>query len=246
MDKEIHNLTSSLKLCSNLASLNVILLKLSNLLQFDYYSYLGGILIAGERIIAPPRLEKPIVQSNLNKQFTIEYALQRLDYQDPVIKRSSNFVAFQTWNMLFNYSELSSKEKRVLNLGYDFNINDGFIIPVHGAGSFYSLLAFSGEDMIAKTFADDLNNANLHFFAVTLHGKIQELCFEKSDPAIMRNPLTPREIDVLRWIAEGKTKWEVAQILKVSKHTVGEHIKKAREKLNATNQTHAIAKMTQM
>lgn len=54
--------------------------------------------------------------------------------------------------------------------------------------------------------------------------------------------LSPREKDVLSWIARGKTANEVAEILRISPHTVGEHLKHIRGKLSASNVVHAVVK----
>lgn len=51
--------------------------------------------------------------------------------------------------------------------------------------------------------------------------------------------LSEREIDVLRWTAEGKTAADVADILKISERTVNFHINTAVEKLGACNKTSA-------
>lgn len=51
--------------------------------------------------------------------------------------------------------------------------------------------------------------------------------------------LTAREVEVLRWTAEGKTSAEVADILSVSERTVNFHINSAVAKLGACNKTSA-------
>lgn len=51
--------------------------------------------------------------------------------------------------------------------------------------------------------------------------------------------LTDREIDVLRWTAEGKTSAEVAEILNVSERTINFHINSVVAKLGVCNKTSA-------
>lgn len=58
--------------------------------------------------------------------------------------------------------------------------------------------------------------------------------------------LTQREKDVLRWIAQGKTVQDVATILAISDHTVGEHLKKVRGKLDTTNSAHSVVRALQL
>jgi LuxR family quorum sensing-dependent transcriptional regulator len=53
--------------------------------------------------------------------------------------------------------------------------------------------------------------------------------------------LTPREIEVLNWVAKGKSAREIAAKLRISKRTVDEHARAAARKLRAANRTHAVA-----
>jgi DNA-binding CsgD family transcriptional regulator len=53
--------------------------------------------------------------------------------------------------------------------------------------------------------------------------------------------LTPRERDVVKWSAAGKTMEDTAAILGISPHTVGEHLKNIRRKLGTRNGAHTVA-----
>jgi LuxR family quorum sensing-dependent transcriptional regulator len=53
--------------------------------------------------------------------------------------------------------------------------------------------------------------------------------------------LTPREREVLAWVAQGKSAWEIGEILDITKRTVDEHAQTAVRKLGAVNRTHAVA-----
>ena len=53
--------------------------------------------------------------------------------------------------------------------------------------------------------------------------------------------LTSREIEILKWIKEGKSSWEISTILQCSKRTVDFHAENAKVKLNAMSRPQAIA-----
>jgi LuxR family transcriptional regulator, quorum-sensing system regulator BjaR1 len=53
--------------------------------------------------------------------------------------------------------------------------------------------------------------------------------------------LTAREIEVLRWVANGRSASEIGGILHITKRTVDEHVHAAVRKLGALNRTHAVA-----
>jgi len=56
-----------------------------------------------------------------------------------------------------------------------------------------------------------------------------------------RSQLSPRELECLQWVSDGKTAWECAIILGLSQHTVRCYLESARHKLNATSNTHAVS-----
>lgn len=55
-------------------------------------------------------------------------------------------------------------------------------------------------------------------------------------------PLTPREIEVLKWSADGKTASEIGDILSIAVPTVNFHIKNAVLKMKAANKTAAVVR----
>lgn len=55
--------------------------------------------------------------------------------------------------------------------------------------------------------------------------------------------ISARELDCLTWVAAGKSAWEASVILGISERTVRFHLNSAREKLNCTTTTQAVAKV---
>jgi LuxR family quorum-sensing system transcriptional regulator SolR len=55
----------------------------------------------------------------------------------------------------------------------------------------------------------------------------------------MHSNLTSREIEVLKWTADGKTSADISSLLDVSENTVNFHVKNAVFKLRANNKTAA-------
>jgi pimeloyl-ACP methyl ester carboxylesterase/DNA-binding CsgD family transcriptional regulator len=55
--------------------------------------------------------------------------------------------------------------------------------------------------------------------------------------------LSPRELDVLRWVARGKSNAQIATVHYVSESTVRKHLQNAYRKLGATSRTSALARL---
>lgn len=53
--------------------------------------------------------------------------------------------------------------------------------------------------------------------------------------------LSPREKEVLKWLIEGKSSWDISGILHISKNTVNFHIKNLFQKLEVVNRTQAVS-----
>jgi DNA-binding CsgD family transcriptional regulator len=52
--------------------------------------------------------------------------------------------------------------------------------------------------------------------------------------------LSTREIEVLEWIAAGKSDWQVAQILELSPKTVNYHVEHSKKKLRVSTRIQAV------
>ena len=53
--------------------------------------------------------------------------------------------------------------------------------------------------------------------------------------------LSERELQVLAWVRDGKTNYEIGQILDISPLTVKNHVQKILRKLNVSNRAQAVA-----
>lgn len=60
--------------------------------------------------------------------------------------------------------------------------------------------------------------------------------------SVPRIHVTPRELEVLHWVAEGKTAAEIGTILGVSYITINQHIRNAKDKFGVYKDTALVAK----
>jgi LuxR family transcriptional regulator, activator of conjugal transfer of Ti plasmids len=54
--------------------------------------------------------------------------------------------------------------------------------------------------------------------------------------------LSPREKEILEWVAKGKSAWEIAAVLSISHKSVEFHIEGAKRKLQVCNRTLAVTR----
>ena len=65
---------------------------------------------------------------------------------------------------------------------------------------------------------------------------------EEESPDADAYGVTPRQRDILRLMADGLVKKEIAEVLNISVATVSTHIQRVYEKLHVTTNTGAVAK----
>jgi DNA-binding CsgD family transcriptional regulator len=87
--------------------------------------------------------------------------------------------------------------------------------------------------------------ADLQLFAVhALDAAMRVLV--PAAPVVEVPPLTPRELEALRWTMDGKTAWEVGSILGISERTAVLHLNNAMRKLDCVNKHQAVLKALRM
>jgi len=89
------------------------------------------------------------------------------------------------------------------------------------------------------TADDDAVRRQLRILGSYFHEHILRLHGHRSEQQML---LSARELDCLKWTAEGKTAWEASVILGITERTVRFHLNAAREKLRCTTTTQAVAK----
>lgn len=120
---------------------------------------------------------------------------------------------------------------------------------VGGAGIAASVRSVAGgTDDVATMLQFECAEAKVHpmllvsFIAFYLHSTFM---LHGVDPNLQDDflgiNLTGKERDVLKWVVEGKTSWEIGRILSTSERTVKFHLKNVYAKLNVSNRAQAVA-----
>ncbi len=104
-------------------------------------------------------------------------------------------------------------------------------------GSYSMLIVARSQGEITPAELERIE-PRLQWLVHTSHHAMKMAC-AGSDVVSAPIELSDREIDVLRWTAEGKTSAEIATILDISERTVNFHVNSVVAKLGATNKTSA-------
>lgn len=200
-------------------------------LGFDRFTYWLQWPADGPRV--------PLWKTTYKSEWTEHYLAQDFVRHDPVAHKASRILRPFLWRDIVDVEGLTAMQRKVMEDGKDIGIKVGASIPVHGPGAakaMISLISDGNESEFQKLF--QLKIHELYLIASYTHERLMAL---GADTARVPINLTPRETEVLIWTAQGKTAWEIGQILSLSEVTVKHHLTMASRKLGTTNKVHAIA-----
>jgi DNA-binding CsgD family transcriptional regulator len=100
------------------------------------------------------------------------------------------------------------------------------------------VLTMCNFPLASSAAADILAAAETHHFSIARQDGVWQIIQVTEAPPNIRS-LTPRELEVLTWVARGQSASAIAKTLQITKRTVDEHVSNATRKLGAGNRTQA-------
>jgi LuxR family transcriptional regulator/LuxR family quorum-sensing system transcriptional regulator CciR len=165
------------------------------------------------------------------------YLEERLFEHDPVTSRAATALQPQFWFDVEQTTPGTRFSQRLFDLLRENGFQDGFTIPVFGP---YGMAAFVACGRFSSSFS--LSEIELRMLQLAA----QELYSRTVMMGLAEAPAPPhlseREVEILQWLARGKSNAVVAAILGVSPHTVDTIMRRAFVKLNASNRIEAVLK----
>jgi DNA-binding CsgD family transcriptional regulator len=161
------------------------------------------------------------------------YVSQGYLERDPCVRRLSVSPNYFAWS--------DTPLERMSPIGRDIRVDaaehglrNGFVVPVHGEdGELY------GVRMMSSELKFDPEARNLLNVMATLYCVIGVERLNTQPEAARESPLSRREAECLTWVSEGKSDWDISEILRISQWTVHEHIERAKSKIGVRSRTKA-------
>ncbi|MBF0308332.1 MAG: autoinducer binding domain-containing protein [Magnetococcales bacterium] len=186
--------------------------------------------------------------TNFDKQLMLNYLNKSYLTCDPGLNHSWNspvpLIYEESWlfNQLECHPSLAIARTQVLLDWLQFDMLTGLSVGLQGPQGEAATLSLSTDRVLDHPIARRrLCAALAQGLLPYLHHRAMELA--KWRDFFKENlHLTPRERECLRWASEGKTAWEISEILNISERTVVAHLTNASEKLGANNRIQAVAR----
>jgi LuxR family quorum sensing-dependent transcriptional regulator len=166
----------------------------------------------------------------------MELYLSKFIHVDPLPEEVRlRFVPF-TWTELLARQPLLPEAKEVMDTVKAWGWSEGFVVPIHGPGSFIGIVSYCGHEVPPL---DPVTRAILASVGHTAFARGYEL---QTGPDQVNVPaLTAAEQRVMRMVAAGSTDTEVADTLGVSPNTARFHVESVKRKLRVRTRSEATA-----
>lgn len=157
--------------------------------------------------------------------------LHRVDpLPDIALERAAPF----RWSQAAQLRDLSPEEQRHMAILARRGMADGLIIPTFGPGSRAGLVGLG----LHRDFASIGPETELEMQLVS-QASYQRYCELIAPEFGSETPLSQREMDVLYWIAQGKSNAAIATILEISAATVDTYVRRIFKKFDVTDRVGA-------
>ncbi len=174
---------------------------------------------------------------NYPDDWSVWFDERRLGVTDPIHRASHLTARGFCWHEVPQIIRLSESDEKVLEHARFHGIGDGYTIPAHIPGETLGSCTFAtpAGTQMPEDFIDFAQWVGLFAFeAARRIGNVRPF-----DEAPV---LTERQSECAVWVGRGKTDWEIAQIIGVSRETIVDHLKNARSRCGTTNRAGIVAR----
>ncbi len=156
---------------------------------------------------------------------------------DPAILEAQRRITPFLWNELDPYRSRNPASGRLLDAAAQYGWADGLVIPVHGPAGYQGVVSLAAFEKLSL-HAEDMTL--LWIAALNVHARCRSsLGLGESTAASPK--ISARECECMRWVAAGKTDWEIAKLLGISASTVHFHVERVKKRLVTSTRSQAVA-----
>lgn len=141
------------------------------------------------------------------------------------------------WDALPEDVVLNGAETKYLDSLKDWDMAHGVCVATHGSAARVGFVGASGPTGTAS-----LENVDLILFQIAAQTSYTRYCELITTDLDFKMNLSSRELDVLHWMAQGKSNGAIAEILGVGAETVATYVKRTFAKLGVYDRTSAVMK----
>lgn len=179
------------------------------------------------------------LHSTYSEDWREQYEREKLRESDLTVQHCFKSLSPLVWSSL----SFESKEQRII---YDkasaFGLHTGVTLPIRGLNGELGMLTCARDMDTGEGSLRDLHHS-LAQLSLLRDVASDAMLRQLEHPAAKEIPvLTARELDCLKWIAAGKTTWEIGRILNLSDAGVNFHVCNMRTKFGVNRRNDVVIK----
>lgn len=202
------------------------------------FEYVAFFLLADNNQISKS-VEAGLLYHTFPLEWTDYYSKQGYLVSDPMVERSKTSPQPFRW-MLDPALEanLTEPQRQVIRNMREYGFTDGLTVPIFLPGCRIIHCALATKKGIVNISQTEV--IEIGCLCHQIYTRYSELTNIHGGSAAVR--LSQREMDVLYWVALGKSNSVIASILGISPHTVDTMLRRCFKKLDVSNRTSAVLK----
>lgn len=167
------------------------------------------------------------------------YNERQIFADDPFVEEARRSMTLYLWSEVETRRPLTPRAQAVYDVGRAYGWREVVGVPIHGPMGYQGLVSLASFE--AVTFSPQ-ERACLDLISRAIHERCRrEIGFGLVSEDMPK--LTAREIECMQWVAVGKTDWEIAQVLGISRSTAHFHIEGAKRKLGSSSRSECVTRL---
>ena len=205
------------------SELKTLLQHFTESLGFDYFAF----LIQHPVPFTRPRIH---LHSTYPRLWVKRYEKQNYYAVDPVLTLCQQPGRGMAWS-----KEQFADAGNLWDEAREYGLLSGFSCSAMAPNRVIGILSISSQQPISVQLCHAELEVKLHLLAELSLDTLER--FSDDAMMVLKKEFSQRELEILKWTAEGKTAVEISLILSISEHTVNFHQKNMQKRFNVSNKT---------
>lgn len=231
-EAHLAKLVASIDKTHDIHSMHQLLGEITTALGFDHFSYITQVPLSPTRVYY-------FLISEMPQEWTDHYKDRHYAAVDPVMQYVSETKTAVFWDDIALKVDLCQE---MIEDAERCGVRFGATAPISDSGLRGGLFSIARGQPVSQDVVERQRILLwLQWVGVQLHQQVQNTLLVHAE-GLHEPELTKRERQCLAWAAEGKTSWEIGQIVGISEKTVVHHLRGASYKLGCNRRQGAITK----
>ncbi|MDQ7019577.1 MAG: LuxR C-terminal-related transcriptional regulator [Robiginitomaculum sp.] len=180
---------------------------------------------------------KNLILGTIPNAYLEEYFATNSFFDSPTFRATQYSCKPVSFDKIFDIALLSRRGHKIYNRAKRAGFEHGYCFPLKGRSCRPTMMYISGD-------FKNIDAQALMLMEMVILAFYRRACdlFPGSELQGIRHNggLSDRERETLSWVAQGKTDWEIAQLLEISERTVHYHIENAKKKMMVPTRLQAV------